>query len=179
MSLDTAKAIVTLNRLTQTFDATVKAGTPWYPNVCTVVNSTRKLEDYAGLGSMPGVREWLGDRVFHELRGASFQIENKHWEDSLSIKKTDINDDSMGLYPSFVEALGAEAVNHPDELFFQTLLAGETNACFDGQYFFDTDHSWGDSGTQSNLLTYNAADHTAVTVAEMKAAYHSARKTMV
>jgi hypothetical protein len=33
------------------------------------------------------------------------------------------------------------------------ILNGESTNCYDGQYFFDTDHSQGDSGTQSNDLS--------------------------
>lgn len=78
-----------------------------------------------------------------------------------------------------LEQLAVEAAYHPDELLFQTLIAGESAACFDGQYFFDTDHSWGDSGSQSNDLTYDAASTSAVTTAEFKAAYHQARAAML
>ena len=38
--------------------------------------------------------------------------------------------------------LATEAMYHPDQLFFEALVAGESTACFDGQYFFDTDHAW-------------------------------------
>jgi len=64
---------------------------------------------------------------------------------------------------------------HPDELLLEALVGGETTACFDGQYFFDTDHSWGDSGTQSNDLSYAAASGTSPTAAEFKAAFNQSR----
>lgn len=179
MPLDTAKATVTLRSLTKKFDNRVTAATPFYPEICTVVNSDGADEAYGMLGNMPGVREWLGDRQFHELRAANFVIDNKLWESSLAIEKTDLEDDRMAMYGPLMEQLGVEAAYHPDELFFEALVAGESTPCFDGQYFFDTDHSWGDSGTQSNDLTYNAADHTAVTAAEFRAAFHQARKAML
>ena len=53
-------------------------------------------------------------------------------------------------------------------------MPASRSPCFDGQYFYDTDHVWGDSGTQSNDLTYDASDHTAVTVAEFRAAFTQA-----
>ena len=180
MALDTAKATVTLRDLTAKFDNRVRATTPFYPQLCTITNSTGSDEKYGMLGNMPGVREWLGDRQFHELRAANFTIENKHWENSLLIKKTDIADDRMGMYGPIMEQMAVEAATHPDELLFETLIAdGDTTACFDGQFFYDTDHVWGDSGSQSNDLTYNASDHTAVTAAEFKAAFHAALTTML
>jgi phage major head subunit gpT-like protein len=59
-----------------------------------------------------------------------------------------------------IESGAAEGKRHLDELVF-TLLAngfansalpyGMSNLCYDGQYFFDSDHSEGESGTQSNV----------------------------
>ncbi|MFN9293503.1 MAG: Mu-like prophage major head subunit gpT family protein, partial [Planctomyces sp.] len=92
---------------------------------------------------MPGMREWLGERQFSELRAANFVLENKHWESSLLIKKTDLADDNLGQYGPVLEQLGIEAAHHPDELWFSVLEQGESTACFDGQFFFDTDHVWG------------------------------------
>ena len=179
MALDTAKATVTLRTLTKRFDTRVAAATPFYPQVCTVIPSDGADEAYGLLGSMPGVREWLGDRQFNELRAATFVIANKLWENSLLIKKTDIEDDRMGMYGPVMEDLAIEATYHPDELFFTALVNGETTACFDGQYFFDTDHAWGNSGSQSNSLTSAAATGTVPTAAEFKAAYHAARAAML
>lgn len=179
MALDTAKATVTLRTLTKKFDNGVQSATPFYPKVCNIVPSDGYDEAYGMLGNMPGMREWLGDRQFKELRAANFSIVNKHFESSLLIKKTDIADDRMGMYGPLMEDLAAEAAYHPDELFFTALSTGKSTACFDGQYFFDTDHSWGDSGTNNNDLTYAAATGTAPTAAEFRAAFHQARSAML
>jgi phage major head subunit gpT-like protein len=179
MALDTAKATVTLRTLTKKFDNRLQSASPLYPSVCTVIPSDGYDEAYGMLGNMPGMQEWLGDRKFQELRAANFTIANKHWESSLLIKKTDIADDRMMMYGPLMEQLAIEAAFHPDELFFTALVNGESTACFDGQYFFDTDHAWGDSGTQSNDLTYAAATGTAPTAAEFRAAFHQARTKML
>lgn len=179
MTLNTAKAQVVMRDITAKFDNAVKAANPFYTKVCTINPSNGTDEKYAFLGNMPGVSEWKGDRQFKQLASADFTITNKHWESSLLVSKNDIKDDRLGMYGPLVEDLAAEATYHPDELWFETLVAGKSTACFDGQYFFDTDHVWGDSGTQSNDLTYDATSHTAVTVAEFKAAYHQAREAML
>ena len=179
MSLDTAAAVATLRGLTAKFDQGVQTATPFYPELATIVPSRGRDEQYGILGSMPAVREWLGPRQFNTLRAGKFTIENKEWENSLEIEKNDIDDDRLGMYGPVLADMGAEASHHPDELLFSLIEAGESTASFDGQFFYDTDHSWGDSGTQSNDLTYNAVDPNAVTEAEFRAAYHAARKAML
>jgi len=179
MTLNTAKAQVVMRDITAKFDNAVKAANPFYTKVCTINPSNGSDEKYAFLGNMPGVSEWKGDRQFKQLASADFTISNKHWESSLLVSKNDIKDDRLGMYGPLVEDLAAEATYHPDELWFDTLVAGKSTECFDGQYFFDTDHVWGDSGTQSNDLTYDATSHTAVTADEFKAAYHQARSAML
>jgi len=179
MALDTARAVATLRGLTAKFDMAVENAAPFYPEVCTMVQSAGADEKYGFLGAMPGTREWLGDRDFHSLRAADYTLANKEWENSVAIEKNHIDDDRLGMYNPVMEQLGIEAAHHPDELLLSLIVAGEATACFDGQYFFDTDHAWGDSGTQSNDLTYAAASGTTPTEDEFRSAYHAARKAML
>jgi len=179
MALDIASAQVKLRDITAKFDNGVDSAQPFYPSVCYDASSVRSSEKYGWIGNMPGMREWVGDRQFSELRSANFVIDNKHFESSLAIKKTDIADDNLGQYGPIMEQLGIEAAHHPDELWFNALELGESTACFDGQFFFDTDHSWGKSGTQSNDLTSTVVSTSAVTVAELKTAIRAAVKQML
>lgn len=179
MSQNTAKYEATLRDLTHKFDQGVKASAPFYPEVCTVVPSNGADEKYGFLGQVPGVREWAGDRVFNEMRASDFVLTNKLWEDSILVPKTIIDDDRMGLYGSMFEMLGQRAAMHPDKLLMEAIVAGESTACHDGQYFFDTDHAWGDSGTQDNDLTGAAATGTAPTEAEFKAAFEACVTAML
>jgi len=179
MALDIASAQVKLRDITAKFDNGVDSAEPFYPTVCYDASSVRSSEKYGWIGNMPGMREWVGDRQFSELRSANFVIDNKHFESSLAIKKTDIADDNLGQYGPIMEQLGIEAAHHPDELWFDALELGESTACFDGQFFFDTDHSWGKSGSQSNDLTSTVSDTSAVTVAELKTAIRAAVQQML
>lgn len=179
MSVNTAQATATLRDLTVRFDRAVNAARPFYSEVCTLVPSSRSDEKYAWLGDSPSMIEWLGERKFKQLRAADYLLANKLWENSLLIPRHNIEDDALGIYGPLMEKLAAEAALHPDKLLFQSIVAAESTACFDGQFFYDTDHAWGDSGTQSNDLTFNATDHTNVTSAEFKSAYHAARLAML
>lgn len=179
MSQDTARTLATLRGLTAKFLMGIEAAKPYYPSKSTLFRSGGADEKYGGLGNVPGVREWIGDRVFNSLRGTDFTIKNKKWENSIAVEKDDIDDDRLGMYEPTFEQLGLEAMYHPDELMLDLQVAGTSQACMDGQYFYDTDHSWGDSGTQSNLLSPVAATGTTPTEAEFRTAYHAARAALL
>lgn len=182
MSLNTAAAVATLRSLTAKFDNKVRATTPFYPQLCSIIPSNGSDEEYGMLGSVPAIREWLADRQFHTARAANFTIVNKLWESSIFVQKTHMDDDRMGLYTTQFESLGVRAARHPDKLLLGTIIAnaaGASGVCLDGQYFFDTDHVWGDSTTQSNALTYAAATGTTPTVDEFKAASVQALSAML
>ena len=108
--------------------------------IATVVPSTTKVNEYAWLGSFPQVREWVGDKVIKELSAHSYTIKNKKWENTIGVDKDDIEDDAIGIYTPMVQELGMSAASHPDELVFKALEDGDKQKCYDGQYFFDTDH---------------------------------------
>lgn len=180
MSLQTADYQAVQRDITVLFNSAAKEATPFYPELCTVVPSSSLDEKYGWLGNVPGMREWVGPRDFQQIRAANYTLANKHWESSLEIQRTTIDDDRTGLIRPALGELADEAMYHPDELLFENVVnLGESQVCFDGQYFFDTDHSWGESGTQDNDLTYDATDHTAVTTAEFRAAFHAALLAML
>jgi phage major head subunit gpT-like protein len=77
------------------------------------------------------------------------------YEASIEVNHADIKDDQTGQYGIQAKSIGESAKAFPDELVFETLLPGGfTSLCYDGQYFFDTDHPIGETGsTQSNKIT--------------------------
>ena len=179
MALDTAKAVAASRALTAKFNRESAAVRTFYPQICTVVASNGADEQYGILGAMPAIREYLGDRQYNKLRGATYTLLNKEWEGSLEIEKKDVADDRLGLYDGALTTLAQRAARHPDKLLMTAIMNGESAACFDGQFFFDTDHVWGDSGSQSNDLTYAAATGTTPTEAEFLGAYEAARAAMM
>lgn len=120
-----------------------------HTKVAMVVPSSMREETYAWLGAFPRMREWVGDRHIKNLALQSYSIKNKDWEATIEVDRNDIEDDSIGVYRPIVAELGRASAQHPDELVFGLLKDGFTTLCYDGQYFFDTDHPVG-SGTASN-----------------------------
>lgn len=146
----------------------MEAAQPQYQRVATVVPSTTKQEEYGWLGSLPGMREWIGDRHVQNLAAHGFAIKNKSFESTIGVDRDDIEDDAYGVYKPLIEMLGNDAAMFPDRLVFALFIAGFTSACYDGQYFFDTDHKDGDGPVQSNKGT----------AAFSKDAYGTARAAM-
>lgn len=122
------------------FNAAFAGGPSQYQDVAMVVPSNTKKETYAWLGSITRFREWLGDRVIQNLSVHDYTIRNKSFENTVGVDRDDIEDDTIGVYAPIFSQLGLDAKTHPDELVFALLAAGFTTTCYDGQYFFDTDH---------------------------------------
>lgn len=111
-----------------------------WDKIATLVPSTTKEEKYGWLGQFPRLREWVGDRHVKSLELHDYSIKNKSFESTIGVPKEDVEDDSFGLLTPLVADMGYSAQTHPDELLFALLAAGFTTNCYDGQYFFDTDH---------------------------------------
>lgn len=135
------------------YDKSFAAADPLYPKIATVVESTTDKETYNWLGSVPAMREWVDERLPGALRTHDYEIANRKYEATIEVDRATFEDDRLGQVKPRIEELAVRAATHPDELACALLNDGFTAACYDGQYYFDTDHSEGDSGSQSNKLT--------------------------
>lgn len=118
-----------------------QAATPTHwRDVATEVPSTSKSNTYGWLGQFPKLREWVGARVAKDMAASGYAVTNKTYESTVAVKRDDIEDDNVGVYRPLFAEMGRAAAAHPDELVFALLAAGFTTVCYDGQYFFDTDH---------------------------------------
>ena len=120
-------------------DAFDGAKTSW-DKIATKVPSSTKENTYGWLGQFPGFREWIGDRVHKSMAEHGYSLINKHYESSVSVKRDDIEDDNIGVYAPLFSEMGRATAVFPDELVFNLLKTAETELCYDGQPFFDTDH---------------------------------------
>lgn len=109
-------------------------------DIAMTVPSVSRDETYGWLGSFPAMREWLGPRNVKNLVANGFTIQNRKFESTLEITRDDISDDRLGIFKPMFAEMGQAAVRHPEELVFGLLASGFTTNCYDGQFFFDTDH---------------------------------------
>lgn len=113
---------------------------PQWQSIATPVNSTTGTEEYGWIGKLPNVREWIGDRVVQNISTSSYSIKNKTYELTIGVEREHIEDDNLGVYTPLFQEMGQSAAGFPNLELFALLKAGFATACYDKQFFFDTDH---------------------------------------
>ncbi len=133
--------------------AAAEAGTYWR-NLALEVASRRAIEEYKWLGASPAMRQWIGGRQGKRPAVLGMQIQNFPFEASFELDVADLDRDSTGQLQVRINDLATRAAQHPDALITTLITEGETvGVAYDGQNFFDVDHSVGSSGTMTNDLT--------------------------
>lgn len=145
-------------------------GASYIPGITNLFQSNQESETYKWLGMAPAMREWIGGRQAKGFRENGLTITNKTFEATLEVLLDEMRRDKTGQVMVRVRELAQRTNAHWAKLVTTLLIAGETAVCYDGQYFFDTDHAEGDSGSQSNDITYAAATGTTPTTAEFEGA---------
>jgi phage major head subunit gpT-like protein len=145
-------------------------GASWIALISNLFQSDQESETYKWLGMSPTMREWIGGRQAKGFRENGITIVNKEFEATLEVLVKEMRRDKTGQVMLRVRELAERTNSHWAKLLSTLIIAGETGLCYDGQFFFDTDHSEGDSGNQSNDLTYDVTTTTAPTTGEMESA---------
>jgi phage major head subunit gpT-like protein len=160
--------------LSAVFNKAFEAAPTQWEKIAMLVQSTSGQNDYAWLANFPRMRKWLGDKVVKSLAGHKYTIVNDDWEATVEVDRNDIDDDNLGIYGPQAQSAAMSAKQLPDEIVFDLVNNGFTAQCYDGQYFFDTDHAVaGDS--VSNKIT---AALSVATQAAAIASYGAARTAM-
>ena len=128
-------------------------GAMWIDPISMLFSSDQDGEDYKWIGQSPAMREWVGGRNAKGFRDNGIRIENKHYEATIEILLKDLRRDKTGQVRRRIQELAARTNSHWASLLSTLILNGTSEVCYDGQFFFDTDHSEGDSGTQDNDIT--------------------------
>jgi len=145
-------------------------GQSWIDGVSNYFTSNQESETYKWLGMTPAMREWIGGRQAKGFRNDGITIVNKDFEATLEVLVSEMRRDKSGQVMVRVRELAERTNAHWASLLSALLIAGESTVCYDGQFFFDTDHLEDDSGAQSNDLTSDITTTTAPTSGEMETA---------
>ncbi|RMF71777.1 MAG: hypothetical protein D6744_17485 [Planctomycetota bacterium] len=146
------------------------AQSAWWTRLAMRFSSTQESETYRWLGMVPQVREWVGGRQIRPLRNQGVTIVNKTWEATIRVDADEQRRDKSGQILVRVNEMARRVATHPNKLLTDLILNGESDAAYDGESFFGTNHNEGDSGAQSNSITYDVGTPTAPSDAEMYAA---------
>ena len=143
-------------------------GMAWIDGVSNMFTSDQASETYPFLGQSPAMREWIGGRNVNSLSGNSLSITNKHYENTLEVALRDLRRDKTGQIQARIQDFADRQLTHWASLLSTLIINAPSTVCYDGQFYFDTDHSEGSSGTQSNDITVDisalpAAQHGTVT----------------
>lgn len=149
-----------LDAITTEFDALfndIYTDTPvQYTKYAMTVKSNGSVMVHAYMEQTPGVREWTGARHIHDVSAVGYAITNKTWENTVAMKKADIEDDQVGVYAPMIRMLGYNAKTHPDVLV--TDLMKNNGTCYDGASFFGN-HTWrGETVTNTGALALDATN---------------------
>ena len=151
----------TLSTITTEFDVRFndqyKKVEPIHPAFAMEIRSNSKILVHAWLDSIPGIREWVGPRHIHDVKGVGYSLTNQKWEGTISLKVDDLDDDEIGLYGPQVDMLAYNAAVHPDILFVD--LYKNNGTCYDGVAFYASTHSWrGNTYSNTENLALDATN---------------------
>lgn len=135
----------------------------WADKLSFAVASDQASETYRWLGMSPVMREWIGGRHAKGLRDFEYIVKNLPFEATMEFLIDDLRRDKTGQIMVRIDEMAQRANAHWLRLMSYLVLLGSASACYDGQYFFDTDHSEGNSGSQSNKISVDISALPAVT----------------
>jgi phage major head subunit gpT-like protein len=116
------------------------AGDPQWRKIAMEQPSSGKFNTYGWLKDIPGMRQWVGDRVHHNLAANAFTVPNLDFELTVDVDANDFTDNNLGAYANPMQNLGFQAAVDPDRRIFAKLAAGFVDLCHDGKAFFATNH---------------------------------------
>lgn len=138
--------------------------------VQSMPNFTGNNVDLSWLGAAPQMREWVGEKQMIGIGKHTWAAIIKDYEATLEVQMNALLDARGNVYEPRIREMGVNAARLRWTLLSTLIKNGHTGLCYDGQGFFDTDHSEGDSGTQSNYLAASSG----VTLAGLSTDFYAA-----
>ncbi|WP_110972148.1 Mu-like prophage major head subunit gpT family protein [Pseudomonas huaxiensis] len=120
-------------------NAFASAPSSWQKVAMKVPSSTGS-NLYAWLSAFPRMRRWIGDKHVKNLQAYTYTVVNEDFEATVEVDRNHIEDDQLGIYEPQAKMAGHSAKQLPDEIVYELVNGAFASRCYDGQYFFDTDH---------------------------------------
>lgn len=146
-------------------------GAKWMPGIAMPFNSDQASEEYAWLGQSPVMREWVGGRHAKGFSENSIIVKNLHFEATVEILVRHLRRDKSGQALVRIRDLAMRTNSHVAALLSTLMTGGKDTACYDDEFFYDTDHQEGNNTTnQSNDISYDVTTVATPTVSEAQLA---------
>ena len=129
-------------------------GASWVNPLSMLFTSDQSSEEYKWLGQVPAMREWVGGRNAKGFTENGLTIVNKHYEGTIQYLVKELRRDKTGQMLIRIRELAERTNSHWASILSTLIINGTTSVCYDGEFFFDTDHQEGNNTTsQSNDIT--------------------------
>lgn len=150
--------------LKTTFNKAFEGAPATWNKIAMLVPSTSSQNNYNWIDRFPKMIEWIGAKTVKALTAHAYTLLNRPFEATVGVLRDDIDDDNLGIYGPMAQDAGFSAKQWPDELIADLVNGAFAADCYDGQYFYDTDHSVaGASVSNKGTAALSAADLAAVT----------------
>lgn len=180
MQINAAKIDEFFQRLDFAYSKALETVPSFWKQIATEIASNGEQNVYPFLSMIPGLREWLGPRIINNVAARAFTVPNKHWEMTNAIDRNKFEDDTYGFYTALMPMMAQQVAEWRDRELARVVEAGTTSLCWDGQFFFDTDHPVdpdnASAGTNSNKLVGASYD---ISAADPVVAFQNMRAAMM
>lgn len=139
-------------------------------SIANEVTANNGSRIYGWLGSIPGVKEWLGTKTYKQLKEYNYVVRNSEWYNALTMRKKELRRNGLVDVPMMLDGMTKEHSDHKLEMILGALTAGTANTAYDNVAFF--------SNATGVRVNDNLLAGTGVTAALIKADIISTRVAM-
>lgn len=137
------------------FDAQL-ANTPViYPQIATVMPGVGPVTSFKWLGEVPVMTEWNGQRQINKLRAEGHELRTRWYANGIELDYDDTAEDKLGIVSPRIQGLARMGPRKIDAMVVDHYLngfAGTLGLTYDGQYLFDTDHTFSTAAGQVSQI---------------------------
>ncbi len=131
-----------------------------WKQIATRIGSGGASNTYAWLSQFPAFREWVGSRLHKAVKERAYTVANRKFENTMDVPREAFEDNNLEMYGDLAAGFGQSVIDLKNSLVFSAIKAAFSTICYDGQFFFDTDHpiypnedGSGTATTVSNMQT--------------------------
>lgn len=126
--------------LVANFNQGLAAGDESWKKIAGLIGSSGASNTYAWLSQFPQFREWVGARQHKAVKERAYRVDNRKFENTLDVPREAFEDNNLSMYSGVALGYGQSVIDLKNDLVYGAVKAGFASICYDGQYFFDTDH---------------------------------------